>query len=99
MVEVARGGGSKEQIPMVMRVPRFGNQDISACLNSYSLLGFGDILVPGEQQLLISAHCFQTWLLITMHNRVSLRGVCRGSSASYIYHNFVIVNCTQILNL
>lgn len=47
MVEVARGGGSKEQIPMVMRVPRFGNQDISACLNSYSLLGFGDILVPG----------------------------------------------------
>ncbi|XP_037515644.1 signal peptide peptidase-like 2B [Rhipicephalus sanguineus] len=47
MVEVARGGGSKEQIPMVMRVPRFGNQDISACLNTYSLLGFGDILVPG----------------------------------------------------
>ncbi|XP_075726187.1 signal peptide peptidase-like 2B [Rhipicephalus microplus] len=47
MVEVARGGGSKEQIPMLMRVPRYGNQDISPCLNPYSLLGFGDILVPG----------------------------------------------------
>lgn len=47
MVEVARGGGSKEQIPMMMRVPRFGNKEISACLNTYSLLGFGDILVPG----------------------------------------------------
>ncbi|KAL3227032.1 hypothetical protein MRX96_024393 [Rhipicephalus microplus] len=47
MVEVARGGGSKEQIPMLMRVPRFGNHDISVCLNPYSLLGFGDIVVPG----------------------------------------------------
>ncbi|XP_077524523.1 signal peptide peptidase-like 2B isoform X2 [Amblyomma americanum] len=46
MVEVARGGGSKETIPMVMRVPRFGNRDLAPCLRSHSLLGFGDILVP-----------------------------------------------------
>lgn len=47
MVEVATGGGSKEQIPMLMRVPRFGNQELNACLSKYQLLGFGDILIPG----------------------------------------------------
>ncbi|XP_077524526.1 signal peptide peptidase-like 2B isoform X2 [Amblyomma americanum] len=47
MVEVARGGGSHEQIPMVMRVPHFGNEDIAACSGQYSVLGFGDILIPG----------------------------------------------------
>ncbi|KAK8764752.1 hypothetical protein V5799_032635 [Amblyomma americanum] len=48
MVEVARGGGSHEQIPMVMRVPHFGNEDIAACSGQYSVLGFGDILIPAD---------------------------------------------------
>lgn len=47
MVEVARGGGTDELIPMVMRVPRFGNQDLAACYGEWSLLGLGDILIPG----------------------------------------------------
>ncbi|XP_049271817.1 signal peptide peptidase-like 2B [Rhipicephalus sanguineus] len=47
MVEVARGGGSDEQIPMVLRVPHLSNEDISACFGEYSVLGFGDILIPG----------------------------------------------------
>ncbi|XP_054926556.1 signal peptide peptidase-like 2B [Dermacentor andersoni] len=47
MVEVARGGGSDEQIPMVMRVPHLSNEDIGACFGEYSVLGFGDILIPG----------------------------------------------------
>ncbi|XP_065298067.1 signal peptide peptidase-like 2B [Dermacentor albipictus] len=47
MVEVARGGGTDEMIPMVMRVPRFGNHDLAACFGEWSLLGLGDILIPG----------------------------------------------------
>lgn len=46
MVEVATGGGSKEQLPMVLKVPRLKKSTLSVCLRPYSLLGFGDILVP-----------------------------------------------------
>ncbi|XP_020619507.1 signal peptide peptidase-like 2B isoform X2 [Orbicella faveolata] len=46
MVEVATGGGSKEQLPMVFKVPRLSRSALSVCLRPYSLLGFGDILVP-----------------------------------------------------
>lgn len=46
MVEVATGGGSKEQIPLVFKVPRLSRSALSVCLRPYSLLGFGDILVP-----------------------------------------------------
>ncbi|KAL9985926.1 hypothetical protein ACROYT_G008380 [Oculina patagonica] len=46
MVEVATGGGSKEQLPMVFKVPRLSKSALSVCLRPYSLLGFGDILVP-----------------------------------------------------
>lgn len=63
MVEVATGGGSgvsggtggsasgssggEEQLPMVVRVPHLGYDPLSVCWQRYSLLGFGDILVPG----------------------------------------------------
>ncbi|XP_075749119.1 signal peptide peptidase-like 2B [Rhipicephalus microplus] len=47
MVEVARGKGTDEHIPMVLRVPHLSNEDISACFGEYSVLGFGDILIPG----------------------------------------------------
>ncbi|XP_064471142.1 signal peptide peptidase-like 2A [Ornithodoros turicata] len=53
MVEVAKGGGSQEQLPMVLRVPHFSNEALAVCLSQYSLLGFGDILVPG----LLVAYC------------------------------------------
>lgn len=54
MVEVATGGTSGEQIPMVLKVPHLTFNGLSVChyLN-YSLLGFGDILVPG----LLIAYC------------------------------------------
>ena len=42
------GGGSKEQLPMVLKVPRLKKSTLSVCLRPYSLLGFGDILVPGK---------------------------------------------------
>lgn len=49
MIDVATGGGSGggEMLPMVLIVPRFLKPDTSVCMVPYSLLGFGDILVPG----------------------------------------------------
>ncbi|KAL5020142.1 hypothetical protein ScPMuIL_003034 [Solemya velum] len=49
MVDVATGGKShsQEQLPMVFKVPRLGVSFLSVCPGSYSLLGFGDIIVPG----------------------------------------------------
>ena len=47
MVEVATGGDTGEQLPMVLRVPRLSYDPLHACWVPYSLLGFGDILVPG----------------------------------------------------
>ena len=53
MEEVATGGagGSGEQLPMVLKVPHLIQHPLLNCFESYSMLGFGDILVPG---LLIS---------------------------------------------
>lgn len=49
MVKVATGGSSKtgEQLPMVFKVPRLSKSPLSVCDLPYSLLGFGDIIVPG----------------------------------------------------
>eukprot|EP00057_Strongylocentrotus_purpuratus_P015784 XP_011670258.1 PREDICTED: signal peptide peptidase-like 2B isoform X1 [Strongylocentrotus purpuratus] len=47
MVKVATGGESaSEQIPVLLTVPRLCHSAFSVC-NVYSMLGFGDILVPG----------------------------------------------------
>mmetsp|Transcript_35632 Transcript_35632/g.79248 ORF Transcript_35632/g.79248 Transcript_35632/m.79248 type:complete len:564 (-) Transcript_35632:687-2378(-) len=43
MVEVAEGGSSHEYLPMLLRVPRF----YLAQLGGYSMLGFGDVILPG----------------------------------------------------
>lgn len=45
MVEVAGGGGSHEFLPMLLRVPRLSGPPIIR--GSYSLLGFGDVILPG----------------------------------------------------
>ncbi|GFR51743.1 hypothetical protein Agub_g14189 [Astrephomene gubernaculifera] len=42
--QVAQGGGSGEYLPMLLRVPHFG---LPAGLGAYSLLGFGDVIMPG----------------------------------------------------
>ncbi|XP_054710112.1 signal peptide peptidase-like 2B [Uloborus diversus] len=51
MEEVATGGKSQESLPMVLRVAHFGFDPLAICYQQFSMLGFGDILVPG---LLIS---------------------------------------------
>ncbi|XP_022252688.1 signal peptide peptidase-like 2B isoform X1 [Limulus polyphemus] len=60
MVEVATGGSSQEVLPMVLRVPHFNFDPMSVCYKQYSLLGFGDILVPG----LLVAYCHGYDLLV-----------------------------------
>uniref|UniRef100_A0A0P4VQW6 PA domain-containing protein n=1 Tax=Scylla olivacea TaxID=85551 RepID=A0A0P4VQW6_SCYOL len=49
MVEVAKGGPSHEQLPIVLKVPNFAKEITKVCssIEDYNLLGFGDILVPG----------------------------------------------------
>jgi signal peptide peptidase-like protein 2B len=73
MVEVATGGNTGEQLPMVLKVPHFSDEPMMACYNPYSMLGFGDILVPG---LLISfchafdlqkgSRCWTYWFTTTL---------------------------------
>jgi signal peptide peptidase-like protein 2B len=49
MIDVATGGSSTtgEMLPMVFVIPRMDRSDSSLCGRPYSLLGFGDVLVPG----------------------------------------------------
>lgn len=50
MVEVAAGPAdslSHERLPMVLRVPRLSFSALTLCDRPFSILGFGDIVVPG----------------------------------------------------
>ncbi|XP_061097432.1 signal peptide peptidase-like 2 [Conger conger] len=56
MVEVATGpsnSNTQEKLPMVLKVPRLNSSPLALCDRPFSLLGFGDILVPG----LLVAYC------------------------------------------
>ncbi|PRD26087.1 UNVERIFIED_CONTAM: Sppl2b [Trichonephila clavipes] len=65
MEEIATGGSSTEMLPMVLRVVHFGFDPLAICYKQFSILGFGDILVPG---LLISyCHGFD---LVTSKKRI-----------------------------
>ncbi len=84
MVDVATGGSSKsrcgsrsETIPMVMEVPHMKAKNATnaydVCfLRSSSLLGFGDILVPG---LLIS-YCYAFDLILDVKYRIYYLTTC-----------------------
>ncbi|KAM8876532.1 signal peptide peptidase-like 2A isoform 1-T1 [Synchiropus picturatus] len=49
-----------EKLPVVMRVPRFTSWPLRACGMQFSILGYGDIIVPG----LLVAYCsrFDVWI-------------------------------------
>ncbi|KAI1904088.1 hypothetical protein AGOR_G00002070 [Albula goreensis] len=59
MVQVAVGSDSDEKLPLVMRVPRFSSWYQDACGLQFSILGFGDLLVPGL--LVAYCHRFDVW--------------------------------------
>uniref|UniRef100_A0A3P8PHX6 Signal peptide peptidase-like 2B n=1 Tax=Astatotilapia calliptera TaxID=8154 RepID=A0A3P8PHX6_ASTCA len=59
MVEVAAGpsdSSTHEKLPMVLKVPRLNSSPLALCDRPFSLLGFGDILVPGL--LVVYCHRF-----------------------------------------
>ncbi|XP_062244321.1 signal peptide peptidase-like 2A isoform X4 [Platichthys flesus] len=61
MVQVALGpDASGERLPVVMRVPRFSAWAQNLCGMQFSILGYGDIIVPG----LLVAYCsrFDVWI-------------------------------------
>ncbi|XP_067140878.1 signal peptide peptidase-like 2A isoform X1 [Centruroides vittatus] len=93
MVEVATGGTSGEQIPMVLKVPHLTFNGLSVCryLN-YSLLGFGDILVPG----LLIAYC-HGFDLIADTGRVyfALSSVAYGSGLLVTFVALYLMNTPQ----
>lgn len=59
MVEVAAGpadSSTHEKLPMVLKVPRLNASPLALCDRPFSLLGFGDVLVPGL--LVVYCHRF-----------------------------------------
>ncbi|XP_059210764.1 signal peptide peptidase-like 2A isoform X2 [Centropristis striata] len=61
MVEVpAEPQAASEKLPVVMRVPRFSAWAQNLCGMQFSILGYGDIIVPG----LLVAYCsrFDVWI-------------------------------------
>uniref|UniRef100_A0A673KHC4 Signal peptide peptidase-like 2B n=1 Tax=Sinocyclocheilus rhinocerous TaxID=307959 RepID=A0A673KHC4_9TELE len=63
MVEVAAGpsdSSTHEKLPMVLKVPRLNFSPLVLCDRPFSLLGFGDILVPG----LLVAYCHRFDILM-----------------------------------
>ncbi|XP_052008378.1 signal peptide peptidase-like 2A isoform X2 [Xyrauchen texanus] len=54
MVQVALGpGAGGEKLPVVMRIPQFSALAQNLCMMQFSILGYGDIIVPG----LLVAYC------------------------------------------
>uniref|UniRef100_A0A3B3DFK6 Signal peptide peptidase-like 2B n=1 Tax=Oryzias melastigma TaxID=30732 RepID=A0A3B3DFK6_ORYME len=68
MVEVAAGpsdSATHEKLPMVLKVPRLNSSPLALCDRPFSLLGFGDVLVPGL--LVVYCHRFD---ILTQTSRI-----------------------------
>ncbi|CAN9503464.1 unnamed protein product [Ophioblennius macclurei] len=68
MVEVAAGpsdSSTHEKLPMVLKVPRLSSSPLALCAQPFSLLGFGDIFVPG----LLVAYCHR-FDILTQSSRI-----------------------------
>ncbi|KAI0226652.1 Signal peptide peptidase-like 2B [Lamellibrachia satsuma] len=74
MVDVATGSGSSstEMLPMVLRIPRLSTSSLSQCLMPYSMLGFGDIVVPG----MLVAYCHSFDLKVASGRVYFITTVC-----------------------
>jgi len=66
MVEVATGAGTGEQLPILFKVPKFFTSNfIKSCGREYSMLGFGDVIIPG----VMTALCVR-FDMVMKHRRV-----------------------------
>ncbi|XP_053423780.1 signal peptide peptidase-like 2C [Nycticebus coucang] len=66
MVEVAMGpaeSSRRERLPMVLKVPRLSFSALTLCDQPFSILGFGDIVVPG----FLVAYCHRFDVQIHSH--------------------------------
>lgn len=79
MVEVAGGGDSHEFLPMLLRVPRLSGPPIIR--GSYSLLGFGDVILPG---LLVALTRRCDIMLASSSSAAAAAGVVGDASASLL---------------
>jgi len=78
MVRVATGGGTGESVPMLLRIPTFGDP-----FGGDRLLGFGDIALPG---LLVS--------FLRRHDLMSHRSGCKGYFLPALIGYFIGLNVT-----
>uniref|UniRef100_A0A8C1YMI9 PA domain-containing protein n=1 Tax=Cyprinus carpio TaxID=7962 RepID=A0A8C1YMI9_CYPCA len=65
MVQVALGPGaggkvSESLLPVVMRIPQFSALAQNLCMMQFSILGYGDIIIPGL--LVAYCHRFDVWM-------------------------------------
>uniref|UniRef100_A0A3P8XHA7 PA domain-containing protein n=1 Tax=Esox lucius TaxID=8010 RepID=A0A3P8XHA7_ESOLU len=73
MVQVALGpDASGEKLPVVMRVPRFFPWSQNLCGMQFSILGYGDIIVPG----LLVAYCSRFDVRVNSPNKIYLLVCC-----------------------
>lgn len=73
MVEVpAEPPTPSEKLPVVMRLPRFSAWAQNLCGMQFSILGYGDIIVPG----LLVAYCSRFDVLINSRKRVYFISCC-----------------------
>ncbi|XP_064469170.1 signal peptide peptidase-like 2A isoform X2 [Ornithodoros turicata] len=58
MVEVAKGGSSTEQLPMVIKFPKLSKNKFELCIPmKFSILGLGDILAPAYGVGMVMTFC------------------------------------------
>ncbi|TMS13585.1 hypothetical protein E3U43_018660 [Larimichthys crocea] len=73
MVEVpAEPQPPSEKLPVVMRVPRFSAWAQNLCAMQFSILGYGDIIVPG----LLVAYCSRFDVLVNSRKKVYFASCC-----------------------
>ncbi|XP_047437014.1 signal peptide peptidase-like 2A isoform X1 [Mugil cephalus] len=78
MVQVALGpDASGEKLPVVMRVPRFSAWAQNLCVMQFSILGYGDIIIPG----LLVAYCSRFDVWVNSPKRIYFVSSCIGTSS------------------
>jgi signal peptide peptidase-like protein 2B len=80
MIRVAKGGDTGEAVPMLLRIPSFGDP-----LGGYRMLGFGDIVLPG---LLVSYY--------RRHDVLSRRSIFQGYFLPGLVGYFAGLCCTIV---
>lgn len=93
MVEVASGPAdsvSHERLPMVLKVPRLSFSALTLCDQPFSILGFGDIVVPGF--LVAYCHRFD----VQMHSRRVYFIACTVAYAMGLLVTFVAMVLMQM---